>query len=73
MFQTSSSAIQGIILTAYLVLKMLFLILSNHELCTSLYVRAVERVVYVKPISILTLALMSKFFGGQEFPHFQAS
>ena len=45
MFQTSSSAIQGIILIAYVVLMILFVILSNHELCTSLFVRAVERVI----------------------------
>ena len=44
--------------------KDLFLILLNHVLFISLHVRAVELVILVKPIGILTHVLMSSFVAG---------
>ena len=56
--------------------KILFLILSNHVLFISSHVRAVELVVLVKPIGILTRVLMI-FFGTKiptlNFKHLSAS
>ena len=44
-------------------IKILFLILLNHVLFISLHVRAVELVILMKPIGILTRLLMSISFG----------